>query len=177
MQIRLDKVREEPFSWDLEESIPASSLNRDELLDLGPVRWRGTIRVTTEGFLLSGTLSYDQTLACTRCLGPIVEHVDSDVQYLIKIRQSLPLAGEFELSAEDLDTLEVDSEVLDTEPIVLDQLQLNIPMRALCRPDCAGFCPRCGANLNVEPCRCEEDEPDPRWRNLAELKKRLAPRD
>lgn len=176
MHILLEKVRQEPFSWDLEESVPVASLNRDELLDLSPVHWSGSIRATTEGFMLSGKLSYDQTLACTRCLGAIVDHVDADVQILVKIRQTLPPAGEYELSEEDFSILEIDTDALDTEPIVLDQLQLNIPMRALCSPDCAGLCPRCGANRNLEVCDCETDEPDPRWQGLAELKDKLAPR-
>jgi len=176
VQIQLDKVREEPFSWDLEESIPSASLNRDELLELSPVRWSGTIRATTEGFLLSGRLVYDQTLACTRCLGPIEDHVDSEVHYLVKIRRALPLAGEFQLSEEDFDNLEVESETLDTDQIVLDQLQLNIPMRQLCRPDCAGLCPHCGVNRNLESCECAQDELDPRWQHLAELRDQFASR-
>jgi len=30
-------------------------------------------------------------------------------------------------------------------------------MRILCREDCKGLCPGCGANLNIEPCRCEKE--------------------
>ncbi len=82
---------------------------------------------------------------------------------------------ESELSEDDLDTVVVGEEVLDTAPIVLEQLQLNIPMRALCRPDCRGLCPRCGADLNERggECSCAGSEPDPRWAALASLKGRL----
>ena len=38
------------------------------------------------------------------------------------------------------------------------------------RPDCAGLCPRCGANLNEEPDHAHEAEPDPRWAKLSEIR-------
>jgi len=46
---------------------------------------------------------------------------------------------------------------------------LSIPMKLLCREDCQGICPGCGANLNQEACRCGEKPGDPRWEKLREL--------
>jgi uncharacterized protein len=50
--------------------------------------------------------------------------------------------------------------VHDGRTIVLDeqvreQALLARPMLSYCRPDCAGLCPRCGADRNLGPCRCE----------------------
>ena len=47
---------------------------------------------------------------------------------------------------------------------------LALPNQLLCRPDCAGLCPICGANLNADPDHAHEAEPDPRWAKLRELK-------
>ena len=72
MRIWLDQVREEPFHWDETESIAPETLERPELLALGPVRWQGEIVFADPGYLLRGQLSYDQTLGCIRCLKPHV---------------------------------------------------------------------------------------------------------
>ena len=51
-----------------------------------------------------------------------------------------------------------------------DALALALPTQITCRPDCAGLCPHCGANLNEDPEHAHEAEPDPRWAKLSELK-------
>ena len=71
----------------------------------------------------------------------------------------------------------LDEEVLETKPILIEQLQLNIPMKPLCRPDCAGLCPTCGADLNLGPCGCPTGGSDPRWAGLQLLKDRLNERN
>lgn len=54
-----------------------------------------------------------------------------------------------------------------------DAIALEIPDQILCRPECAGLCPVCGKDLNVEPHEHDDREPDPRWAALAELKESL----
>jgi uncharacterized protein len=50
-----------------------------------------------------------------------------------------------------------------------EALQLALPMRLLCRPDCRGLCSNCGANLNEQQCDCKKDTIDPRWEGLKKL--------
>ena len=50
---------------------------------------------------------------------------------------------------------------------------LALPDQILCREDCAGLCPVCGADLNVEPHEHEEEQSDPRWAALEQLRERL----
>lgn len=46
----------------------------------------------------------------------------------------------------------------------------SLDPKPLCKPDCAGICPRCGADLNEEDCKCvEEKQVDPRLAKLKEL--------
>jgi len=54
-----------------------------------------------------------------------------------------------------------------------DAVALEIPDRILCRADCAGLCPVCGKDLNVDPHVHEDTEPDPRWAGLADLREEL----
>lgn len=199
MKIWLDQVREEPFRWDETERIAAAALDRPELLALGAVRWQGEMSFADPGYLLRGHLTYDQTLACNRCLKPHEATMEADVELLIVVeapgrahRHRRPQGalgqhedaharageGEQALAEPDLSTMVVTAEELETRPIVLEQLQLNIPMKPLCRPDCKGLCPRCGADLNITRCSCVAAAPDPRWAALGEIGERLgAPGD
>lgn len=54
-----------------------------------------------------------------------------------------------------------------------DAIALEIPEQILCQPDCAGLCPVCGKDLNLEPHEHAEREPDPRWAALADLRDSL----
>jgi uncharacterized metal-binding protein YceD (DUF177 family) len=213
MKIWLDQVREAPCRWDETESFAAETLDRPDVLALGPVTWRGEVVYADPGFLLRGELSYEQTLACTRCLEPHAASVSAEVELLLMVeahaergprpahaapethgarlgreaRGSRGSLAQREREAElevgealekgDLDTLVIADEILDTRAIVIEQLQLNVPMKPLCRPDCLGFCPRCGADLNAQSgeCSCGAAEPDARWGALAALKGRLRP--
>jgi uncharacterized protein len=75
--------------------------------------------------------------------------------------------------SEELRTPYVADDQLDLSAWARDALALALPDKILCRPDCAGLCPVCGRDLNVEPHEHEEAEGDPRWSALAELRDRL----
>ena len=75
--------------------------------------------------------------------------------------------------SEELRTPYVIDDRLDLSAWARDALALELPDKILCRPDCAGLCPVCGIDLNVEPHTHERDEGDPRWAALAELRDRL----
>jgi len=77
--------------------------------------------------------------------------------------------GERELFERDLDFAVYENDQIDLDEMVLEQLELSLPSRVLCREDCRGLCPQCGADLNVEQCQCKP-QIDPRWRALADLK-------
>ena len=60
----------------------------------------------------------------------------------------------------------------DGQRLLIEQIQLNVPMKPLCRVDCAGLCPRCGVNLNSGPCGCAGEQIDPRWKALEALREK-----
>lgn len=167
MKIRLDQV-EEPYDWRETLELAVGDLNRSELVALGAVECRGRINPTYEGFLLRIALSYEQTLRCMRCLSPVTEPTSSEVDLLIHSGAEAT-DEELELQEEDLGVLVLEDPELDTRPILIEQIQLGVPMKPLCKDDCAGLCPSCGADLNAGPCGCEEAT-DPRWAALAGLR-------
>ena len=62
---------------------------------------------------------------------------------------------------------------LDVSAWGRDAVALALPDKILCRPDCAGLCPVCGRDLNVEPHVHDDDAVDSRWAALEELRERL----
>jgi uncharacterized protein len=54
-----------------------------------------------------------------------------------------------------------------------DAIALELPEQILCRQDCAGLCPVCGLNLNREPHEHPDEQTDPRWDALAQLRDQL----
>ena len=101
---------------------------------------------------------------CYRCLADAVLDVPVDAR---EYQATNP--GD----AEELRTPYVVADRLDLGAWAHDALALALPEKILCRPDCAGLCPVCGRDLNVEPHEHEEAEPDPRWAALEALRDRL----
>jgi uncharacterized metal-binding protein YceD (DUF177 family) len=85
-----------------------------------------------------------------------------------------PVESEVELEKDELGTLVIEGEHLDTEPLIAEQILLEVPMKPLCSPECRGLCPRCGADRNVVPDCCEEPAGDERWEALGALRDRLS---
>ena len=75
--------------------------------------------------------------------------------------------------SDEMRTPYLDNDRLDLSAWARDALALELPDKILCKPDCAGLCPVCGKDLNLEPHDHGEAEPDSRWSALAELKNRL----
>jgi uncharacterized protein len=170
MKIHLDKIGAEPLRWQEAIAIPAARLERTQLLELGEVAWAGQVWIESPGFRFEGKFSYQQTIACDRCLSPLAQAVEGEIRLrLVTVAPQLT-AEEVELTAEDLEILYLESNEFDPEEILIEQLQLNVPMRAICKEDCKGLCPDCGINRNLETCSCDEARIDPRWAALRGLK-------
>jgi uncharacterized protein len=101
---------------------------------------------------------------CMRCLADAVVDVALDAR---EYHAADPGADE-ELRSEYV----VDDQI-ELTAWARDAIALALPDQILHDPDCAGLCPVCGKDLNVEPHTHEDVVADPRWSALAELKDRL----
>jgi uncharacterized protein len=122
---------------------------------------------------LKGRLETALEVACARCLDPVVVPVKRSFDLLYR-----PLgtdAGHEELSITDAEAeigyYQGDGVLL--EDTLREQVLLAVPLKTICRDDCKGLCPQCGKNLNEGACSCEDEEEDPRWAALKEIKGKL----
>ena len=79
---------------------------------------------------------------------------------------------EVELKYEDMEIAFYDGIAFDVNMMVLEQIELAIPMKIICREDCKGLCYQCGADLNEGICSCTGEPADPRLSVLLDFKKK-----
>lgn len=171
MEIRLDKIGDERFTWRESLELETSELGNGDLRRLEPVQCEGSIDSTPSGFVLRMQLSYRQHLGCVRCLKDLEQELEAEIDLLVGVADDddpQASAELEELGEDDLGVLILDSPRLDTSTLVVEQVVLGLPMKPLCREDCAGLCGQCGADLGEGPCDCNP-QVDPRWAALANL--------
>jgi uncharacterized protein len=173
MRVLLDPSWEKPFLWHERLAVQAATLEREEVQALSAVECEGRLSYVNPGFLLEAELRYQQTLLCDRCLDPHTQSVRSRLELVLMPPSDTPEPAERVLEDGDLDLVRLPGDELDTEPLLLEQLQLNVPMKPLCRNDCPGLCPGCGRRLAEGRCGCAATTGDPRWAALAGLRERL----
>jgi len=117
-------------------------------------------RMTGGGYALRLRFAAALVGPCMRCLEDAEPSTEVDVREV-----DVPNAGE------ELSSPYVEGEVLDLAAWARDAYALALPSQVVCRPDCAGLCPQCGADLNhAGPDHAHETAPDPRWAKLRELR-------
>jgi uncharacterized protein len=131
-------------------------------LDLSFVRGHLTFLRVADGILLQGSIDTEVKTECTRCLTSYYAPITIEFEDFI----SLPGA---ELTQERPVRV-TENGWADLFPLIREYAWLNLPVNAVCSPNCLGICPECGGNRNLGECICEEVEKiDPRWQALKAL--------
>jgi len=124
---------------------------------------------TDRSILAKSTLHTEVEVTCSRCLSlfscPLTLNIEEEYFPTADAVSgtSLPLPEEPGYFTID------EHHVLDLTEAIRQYALLAIPMKPLCREDCAGLCPNCGHNLNQGPCDCLPPEADSRWSELNKL--------
>ncbi len=124
-----------------------------------PVEVRGRVVNRAGMLLLEAEMKSNLHLHCDSC-GRAFQRVKT-----VNVRRML--ATELQDEKDD-DIILLDGTVLDVGEELTEEFVLEMDTKNLCREDCRGICPGCGADLNTEPCKCKPDI-DPRFSALAAL--------
>lgn len=111
---------------------------------------------------VEGELKVDVELSCSRCLEPTTEHV------VLPFHERFKLEAEID-GSEPEETIPVEEDKLELEPMLEEMLMLALPFVPLCDEDCKGLCHTCGSNLNEQNCGCSNERIDPRLAALKNL--------
>lgn len=109
----------------------------------------------------SGRIEGTAAVECRRCLTDVTVPVAEDVHVMYVE------AGDEVAVDPDAYQIPPRAPAIDLRPAVREQWLLSVPSFAVCREECKGLCPRCGADLNAGPCDCPPDIDD-RWAALRE---------
>jgi uncharacterized protein len=134
-------------------------------------RVEGSVKLTrtNRGILVQGTLYTKVPVECSRCLKvfdcPLTVSIEEEYFPMIDVNTGAPVQ-----IPDDVDAFTIDEQhILDLSEAIRQNALLAIPMKLVCRKDCAGLCQECGKNLNEGPCDCDTSKIDPRWAKLIEL--------
>ena len=124
---------------------------------------------TDRGILAKAALHTEVEVTCSRCLNlfscPLTLNIEEEYFPTVDVVGGTALPLPDEPSCFTID----EHHILDLTEAIRQYALLAIPMKPLCRANCAGLCPDCGYNLNQGPCSCPPQRGDPRWSKLKEL--------
>jgi DUF177 domain-containing protein len=135
----------------------------------------GTVRLirTPGGVLADASLSITAIEQCARCLKQLDEVMSIHVEEVYYPTVDVDTGHQLP-PPEDPEAFLISARhVLDLREPVRQYRWMSGALAPLCRAECRGLCPVCGANLNEEPPHQHEPVPDDRWAQLAELRQRL----
>jgi DUF177 domain-containing protein len=105
-----------------------------------------------------GRVATKVRLSCSRCLAEYDEQIDIPFTvFYLPATAGTTQDEEVELSEEDLVSVTFEGDEIDFSPEIAEQVLTEIPFKPLCRDDCKGWCPTCGADLNQAGCECSKE--------------------
>ncbi len=153
---------EESFTFD------TFSLVEEDAIFLEPVKIKVEVHKVDEKVFINGRIKTILSLTCSRCLSSFPFKIDSyfdlvfyPIEDFIKEEEQ-----EKELTEEDFESMFYRENRIDIDSLILEQINLSIPMKPLCSELCKGLCPVCGKNLNEGECNCKIKSEDPRWKKI-----------
>ncbi|MCR2804970.1 YceD family protein [Paenibacillus soyae] len=171
MQFHMQELMSKGLKATVREKLDVSELFKDraDVIAAGPLHVSLDV-VGNEGFVtVSGELTIDLELACSRCLDKVEEH--TVIPYFEQFKPAASEEADDDLTDadEDDDFVEVTTERLDLKPFLEEALLVFMPFAPLCGKDCKGLCQSCGENLNERTCECKHERIDPRFEALKDL--------
>lgn len=121
-----------------------------------------------EGILVSGSVGATAAGTCVRCLDPVELPVEAPVQELFAYADRADHHREVVTEVDEDEIYELQGDLLDLTGVLRDSVVPVLPFKPVCRPDCPGLCPQCGARLADDPGH-EHEVLDPRWAALRGL--------
>jgi len=142
----------------IDASIDAGDLGVDDERITGPVTVVLEAVSNIDGVVVAGSISIPWSVACRRCLADVTGTATVDVEEI------------YQDDVVDEDAYAIEGDQIDLAPAVREYVLIELPDGPLCRDDCAGICPVCGADRNEAPCDCDNSVRDARWAALDDLR-------
>ncbi len=169
MNINISNLSEGIHQYEFEED--PSGIELDERFSK-PVAVKVELERRRRQLFLTGHVKTSGKFVCDRCLSDFSKDISVDYRmaYVYEIKGSDGVGrAENPEAGDEVTVIQESANEIDIAEDVREYILLSVPMKLLCREDCAGLCGKCGANLNNGPCNCAKDEADPRWDKLKQI--------
>ncbi len=176
MFLDLKDIGPEGRSFEGEVLVPEMERYHGEAVRVSAARMNLRVDRREGGLELEGRLAARVGLSCGRCLASF--EWPFDLPLALRLMPGPEEENEFAEADDDgegdsVDVWHLEGQALDLVRLVQEFVLLQIPLKPICRPECRGLCPRCGADRNRAACGCDLRGEDPRLAPLSELRKRL----
>jgi uncharacterized protein len=141
------------------------------LRQVSGIRAEGVARLldNTDGEIrIQGRYSGAMETECDRCLARAAYPLDTTFDLFYRPPPALT-ADEIKIDEGEAEIGFYEGLGLELADVIEEQILLAMPMQRICRPDCKGICPICGANRNEVACNCRAKPADDRWTALKNL--------
>ncbi len=172
MKIRVESIFEEGKSISAQIDPATIELDEPGRAIEGPLLFEGRAMRSAEEIYLEGKLKGMLRCECSRCLEIFTTPLDLAVNAVF-VPQRGQEEDEDEIVESESNISYYDGESIDLLQEMKDTILVNLPIQSLCRPECKGLCPQCGADLNKGSCRCEQRRGPSPFEKLKELKPKL----
>ncbi|MBZ5514271.1 MAG: DUF177 domain-containing protein [Acidobacteriia bacterium] len=123
-----------------------------------PLQVNGIAELVGPEIRIRGHLDTRIEALCDRCLRRTEIPIARDFDLFYRSVKTIARVEEIEIPEDELDIGFYEGEGIALADIVREQVILSLPMKIICRPDCRGLCPNCGADLNRGDCGCPPPE-------------------
>jgi uncharacterized protein len=175
MLIKPAQLVDEPLSLNLE--VPAGQIDyAPDVRQTGPLTVAGRAelliehrgpRETVEDIRIRAQVDGQFEILCARCLTGVTTPINTSFDLIFRPGGVDAETGEHAISEDETEIGYYEKSGLPLEDVVREQVLLTLPGRVLCREECKGLCPHCGADRNAGDCGCGATGGDPRWGALA----------
>ncbi len=142
------------------DDMPGLFADTDDCKAVSTVAGTAFLQKIRGGVYLQGEVAAEIGLICDRCLTDFNRNIRIKFSYILLGRPVSEIKEQIELKDEDMEISFFDGIEVPLADLFREQILLQIPMKHLCREDCRGLCPICGADLNREKCACHSRKPE-----------------
>ncbi|MDD5543546.1 MAG: DUF177 domain-containing protein [Acidobacteriia bacterium] len=147
----------------------AIDLRSPDFRQVGVLIVEAVASLVSDEIRVQGELQVRIEMECSRCLERMEVPVQKTFDLFYRPSRTLQPTSrgeEIELRRPELDVGFFVGDKLEFNDALRELILIEMPMKAMCRPDCLGLCLQCGTNLNTGTCACSGGATDPRWAQL-----------
>ena len=154
MRITVEELEIHPIVISLTYTAGTLDYQGTSFRQVAPLKVNAVAELVGAEIHIRGRVDSSLEACCDRCLVSVAIPVEREFDLFYRPVSTIARAEEVELPEDELEVGFFSGDGIELADVVTEQVILSVPMKVVCRTDCRGLCPVCGANLNSEKCDC-----------------------